>query len=198
MQGHPGTKGEAPEPQGIARVRLDRPLDAVARGAAAFAAGVEVSDHIQHSYALRYVNREKGDYDFRPLVARGTSYPSSESVARVTIKASYDGQTRLGLAIFEMAEQRPGARAATFELIFDSSGAPRIAEVAPADETERSAFWMNEHTPTFMALDAPATQGERCFDLSFRIDANKRLTLTAVDARTGRTTLRDFPVVRLN
>ena len=182
---------------GVERVRLDRPLDAVARGAAAFAAGAEVSDHIQHSYALRYVNREKGDYDFRPLVARGTSYPSADSIARVSIKASYDGQTRLGLAIFEMAELRPGERAATFELIFDPSGAPRISEVAPADETERSAFWMNERTPTFLVLDAPATQGERCFDVVFRIDANKRLTLTAVDVRTGRTTLRDFPVVRL-
>ncbi len=183
---------------GQERVRLDRPLDAVARGAAAFAAGMEVSDHIQHSYALRHVDREKGDYAFRPLVARGTSYPSADTVARVSIKASYDGQTRLGLAIFEMAEQRPAERAATFELIFDPSGAPRIAEVAPVDDTERNAFWMNEHAPTFLALDAPATQGERCFDLSFRIDANKRLILTAVDVRTGRTTLRDFPVVRLN
>jgi hypothetical protein len=57
---------------------------------------------------------------------------------------------------------------------------------------------MNERTPTFLVLDAPAAQGERCFDLSFRIDANRRLTLSAIDARTGRTTLRDFPVVRLN
>jgi hypothetical protein len=69
--------------------------------------------------------------------------------------------------------------------------------VEPLEETERNAFWMNENTPTFLALDAPAKQGERCFDLSFRIDANKRLTLTAVDVGTGRTTLRDFPVVRL-
>ncbi len=183
---------------GPERVRLDRPLDAVARGAAAFAAGAEVSDHIQHSYALRYVNREKGDYDFRQLVARGTPYPTVEPVARVSIKASYDGQTRLGLAIFEMAEQRPGDRAATFELVFDPAGAPRIAEVAPADEVDRNAFWMNERTPTFLTVDAPATQGERCFDLTFRIDANKRLTLSAVDARTGSVTLRDLPVVRLN
>ena len=56
---------------------------------------------------------------------------------------------------------------------------------------------MNERTPTFLVLNAPTTQGERYFDVVFRIDANKRLTLTAVDVRTGRTTLRDFPVVRL-
>jgi hypothetical protein len=96
-----------------------------------------------------------------------------------------------------MAEQRPGERAATFELIFDPSGAPRIAEVAPSDASEREAFWMNERTPTFLALEAPAAQGERCFDVTFRIDANKRLTLTAIDARTGQVTHRDLPVVKL-
>ena len=38
------------------RVMLHRPLDAVARGAAAFVAGVSFYDHIQHDYALRHLN----------------------------------------------------------------------------------------------------------------------------------------------
>lgn len=181
---------------GADRVMLDRPLDAVARGAAAFAAGVDLVDHIQHTYALRYINREKGDYDYRPLAPRGTPYPTPGPVARMTVKASHDGQTRLGLAIFEMGERVP-ARQAAFELVFDPSGAPRITEVGPAEEAERQAFWMNEHSPVFLALDRPAAQGERCFEVSFSVDANKRLTLTATDLRTGRAAYRDFPVVLL-
>ena len=42
------------------RVLLERPLDAVARGAAAFAAGVDFYDHIQHDYAIRCVSRRQG------------------------------------------------------------------------------------------------------------------------------------------
>ena len=39
------------------KVSYNRPLDAVARGAAAFVAGVDFYDHIQHDYAIRYVNQ---------------------------------------------------------------------------------------------------------------------------------------------
>lgn len=44
---------------GRERVMLHRPLDAVARGAAAFVAGVDFYDHIQHDYAIRYFDPKK-------------------------------------------------------------------------------------------------------------------------------------------
>ena len=66
---------------GRERVKFNRPLDAVARGAAAFVAGVDFFDHIQHDYAIRYVNPEKGKYDYRTIVERGTAYPTHEPVA---------------------------------------------------------------------------------------------------------------------
>src|SRR5207302_3868676 len=79
------------------RVMLNRPLDAVARGAAAFVAGVDFHDHIQHDYAVRFVDPKKNDYDYRPIISRGTPYPTREPLARMTVKASHDGQTELGL-----------------------------------------------------------------------------------------------------
>src|SRR5215475_14817117 len=82
-------------------VRWNRPLDAVARGAAALVAGVDFYDHIQHDYAIRYVNPQKGDYDYRVIVQHATPYPTLEPVARLTIKATYDGQTQLGIAVFD-------------------------------------------------------------------------------------------------
>src|SRR5207248_8911638 len=72
---------------GRERVMLERPLDAVARGAAAFVAGVDFFDHIQHSYAIRFLNRDKGGYDFRTIVPRGTPYPTLEPLARLSVKA---------------------------------------------------------------------------------------------------------------
>jgi molecular chaperone DnaK (HSP70) len=181
---------------GRERVRLERPLDAVARGAAAFVAGVSFYDHIQHDYALRFVHPQTGWYDYRPLVKRGTPYPTDVALARLTVKASHDGQTHLGLAICELGEPRmhtPGA----LELVFDPGGAARVVPVSADDTERRTHFWINEKSPTFLVADPPARQGEARFEVEFGIDGNKRLLITARDLRTGRLTHRDFPVVKL-
>jgi molecular chaperone DnaK (HSP70) len=184
---------------GREQVMLNRPLDAVARGAAAFVAGVDFYDHIQHDYAIRHLNREKGGYDYRVVVQRGTPYPTLEPLARLTVKAAYTGQTQLGLAIFEMSEPRnsSGSDQPAIELVFDPSGAARMVEVRPDEIESRSHFWMNEHQPTFLVADPPATQGEARFRVEFNIDGNKRLLLTATDIETGRVTYRNYPVVKL-
>ncbi len=182
---------------GRERVLLNRPLDAVARGAAAFVAGVDFYDHIQHDYAVRYVDPEKGDYGYRILVKHGTPYPTKAPVARLTVKASHDGQTQLGLAVFELGEGLRLGRRQPVELVFDPSGAARVVQVTPDEEERRSHFWVNENSPTFLPADPPARQGEPRFEVEFGIDGNKRLLLTARDLKTGRLTHRDYPVVKL-
>ncbi len=182
---------------GRERVRLRRPLDAVARGAAAFVAGIDFYDHIQHDYAFRYVNPAKGDYEYRPIVRRGTSYPTTEPVARITVKASHDGQTHLGIAIFELGEhQRPGG-GPPVELVFDPQGAARVRQVSPEEEDRQYYFWINENNPTFLLAEPSAVKGEPRFEVEFGIDANKRLLLTARDLKTKRLTYRNHPVVQL-
>jgi len=182
---------------GQERVMLNRPLDAVARGAAAFIAGVDFYDYIQHDYAIRYVNPQKGDYDYWIIVQRGTHYPTQEAVARFTVKASYDGQTRLGIAIFEVGERRPSSSGQPVELVFDPAGAARIRQLTPDEEDRRTYFWMNENSPTFLVASPPARQGESRFQVEFGIDGNKRLLINARDLKTGQTTHRDYPVVKL-
>jgi molecular chaperone DnaK (HSP70) len=181
---------------GRERVFTNRPLDAVARGAAAFVTGVDFYDHIQHDYAIRYVDPAKGDYDYKTIVRRGTTYPTPQPVARLALKASHDQQAHLGIAIFEMSEQRPAANGG-LELVFDSSGAARLTQAAPHELEQRSRFWMNEHNPTFLLADPPAKQGEPRFEVEFRVDANKRLILTARDLQTTGVVLQDCPVVKL-
>ena len=181
---------------GKERVMYNRPLDAVARGAAAFVAGVDFYDHIQHDYAIRFVDTQKGQYDYRPIVNRGTAYPSAEPIARLTVKASHQGQRQLGIAIFEMSEDHNRGETAV-ELVFDPSGAARITQVTPHDLETRRLFWMNEQSPTFLVTQKPAAQSEPCFDVEFNIDYNKRLTITARDRHSGQLVLQDHPVVRL-
>src|SRR5262249_1065936 len=182
---------------GRERVMLRRPLDAVARGAAAFVAGVDFYDHIQHDYAVRYVDPRKGDYDYRPIVRRGTPYPTPEPVARMTVKASYHGQTQLGIAIFELGERHQAHQARPLELVFDPHGAARVRPLTPEEEDRQYYFWINENRPTFLNADPPAVAGEPRFEVAFGIDGNKRLLITARDLKTKRMTLRDHPVVKL-
>ena len=160
-------------------------------------AGVDFYDHIQHDYAIRYVNRQKGCYDYQRVVERGTPYPTTEPVVRLTVKAAYDGQERLGIALFEIGEQRQRGGGQAVELVFDPSGAARISPVTPDDEDRRTYFWMNEGNPTFLTAEPPAKQGEPRFEVSFSIDGNKRLLITARDVQTGKTIYQDYPVVKL-
>jgi len=183
---------------GRERVRLRRPLDAVARGAAAFVAGVDFQDHIQHDYAIRYVNARTNEYEYRPLVLRGTPYPTREPVARLTIKASHDGQSQLGLAVFELRQPGLPGQNDQVELVFDLSGAARITRLTSDEAQERTRFWINERNPTFLHADPPARQGEARFEVEFGIDGNKRLLVTARDVQTKRLIYREHPVVQLS
>jgi molecular chaperone DnaK (HSP70) len=179
------------------RVLLNRPLDAVARGAAAFVAGVDFFDHIQHDYAIRYVDPRRNDYDYRILLHKGTPYPTTEPLAHLTIKASHSGQSELGIAIFELGEHFKQRTAAPVELVFDPEGAARIRPVDPDEEGRRYYFWVNEHCPTFLHADPPAEKGEPRFEVEFHIDGNKRLLITARDLRTKKVIHRNHPVIRL-
>jgi molecular chaperone DnaK (HSP70) len=181
---------------GQERVRLNRPLDAVARGAAAFVAGVDFYDHIQHDYAIRYLDRQKGDYSYQTIVQQGTPYPTGEPVARLKVKAAYEGQTHLGLAIFELGEPQQKSRPGV-ELVFDPSGAARVIPVSADEDERRTHFWMNEGNPTFLTVEAPAQPGEPCYEVEFSIDQNKRLLISARNLKTGQTTHRNYPVVKL-
>jgi molecular chaperone DnaK len=177
------------------RVLLDRPLDAVARGAAAFISGIDFYDHIQHDYAIRFFNRQTQKYDYKTLVPRGTPYPTTGAIANLTIKATHEGQERLGMALFEVSEAR--RRSNSVELVFDPSGAARMVDVSPDEEERRTYFWLNEDSPTFLQTKTPSKSGDPCFRVEFSIDDNKRLLMTTRDLKTLQITHKDYPVVKL-
>lgn len=179
------------------RVMFHRPLDAVALGAAAFVSGIAFYDHIQHDYALRYYNREKGEHDYFAIVQAGTEYPSNGPIRTVTVSGSYDEQEFLGLEIYEIGRKevvREG-KGAALDLVFDPSGAARFQKRQEADIT--STFWVNEKNPTFIHAYPKAKRGDKRFPVQFSIDGNKRLCVTVRDVRTGRMLLQDHPVVKL-
>ncbi|XVQ14408.1 Hsp70 family protein [Spirillospora sp. CA-255316] len=177
-------------------VHLDRPLEAVAAGAAGIAGGRELHDHIQHDYVIRHIDQETGAYGFEPLVESGTPYPTPEPVRSLGIRAVRDGQRRLGLAIYELAHATH-RDAADLEIVFDAAGGARAVPVTPQRTQERAMVWLNEDTPTFLEADPPAAAGADRFRLDFRVDPQKRLTVSAFDLVRRVWVLEGHPVVRL-
>lgn len=177
-------------------VFAQRPLDAVARGAALYAAGTDLIDHIQHDYAVRYLSQDHSRYEYRIIVPQGTTFPSPEAVSRLAIKASHPGQRHLGLAIFELSRQ-VSAPENRLELVFDLSGAARLVPLTAAQQENRTHFWMNEANPTFLPADPPAEKGETIYEVEFQIDRNKRLLLTARDSRSQELVFLRHPVITL-
>jgi molecular chaperone DnaK (HSP70) len=179
-------------------VHLDRPLEAVAAGAAGIAGGRELHDHIQHDYAIRHVNPATGGYEFETLVRAGTAYPTAEPVKSLTITATRDQQRRLGLAVYELAHATYRDASADIEIIFDASGGARAVPVGAQQRQEQAMLWLNEGSPSFLVADPPAAAGADRFRLDFRIDAGKRLTVSAFDLERKIWVLDRQPVVRLS
>jgi molecular chaperone DnaK (HSP70) len=182
---------------GSERVRVSRPLDAVASGASAFVAGVAFHDYIQHDYAIRYVNPKTEGYEYRSIVKRGTRYPTNGYIAGMKIKASFDGQLRMGIPIFEIGGSTGISGEQRVEVYFDETGSARIMTTTEKEFSRKNFFWINEGNPTFLRADPPGVKGEPRFNVSFSIDENRRLLITAVDLKSNDTLLHDYPVVKL-
>jgi len=179
------------------RVIVRHPLDAVARGASVFVAGMAFKDYIQHDYAIRYVNPKTGGYEYRSIVRRGLRYPTTDPVAVMTIKPSYDGQGELGVPIFEISGSAGVSGEKRLEMSFDSDGIPRIETITEAEFSRRHFFWINENNPTFLRADPPGVKGEPRFRLEFNVDANRRLLINAHDLKNSMVVFRDYPVAKL-
>ncbi|MBX9686000.1 MAG: Hsp70 family protein [Candidatus Obscuribacterales bacterium] len=181
---------------GKERVKMERPLDAVARGAAAFANGESLADYLQHDYAIRYKNSSTDLYEYRCLVKRGSPSPSDGAVARVLVKAVFDGQNEFMMQVFELAQSSAlNGKSPTLELAFDEAGHVKLNPLDQAELESRNRFWINERSPTLLKADPPATKGEDRFEVSFSLDQNRRLLISSKDLRTGRMVHQDSALV---
>lgn len=183
------------------RVRCERPFDAVAVGAAAYVAGAGFDDRIRHAYALRPFDRAAGQYVFQTIVRAGTPYPcdimrpdDSKKPLVLTIKASHEQQTKLGLQVYEVAERTSVAcGGGGLDLVFDQNGAARYAQREDeADVTHREIG-----SATFILCQPPAKLGDPRFLATFAIDDQRHLCVTVQDTQTGKTLCRKQPMVKL-
>lgn len=172
------------------------PLGAVARGAAVIAGGMHIYDFVQHSYAIRYNDPSTGAYAFRTIIEKGTKYPEIQVTPLMKLKAAFEGQQRFGIAIYELRESSVQPLSQN-EVFFDTDGSVHVLPLTEEEIHSEHRFWMNEHNPLFLSAESSVQKGEPCFSVSFGIDPNKMLTITAVDLQNDKTVLTDYPVLRL-
>lgn len=181
---------------GSEKVKLDRPLDAIARGGAAFSAEDGLSDFLHHSYAVKYGNNGCNEDGYSALVKRGTFYPS-EVLPKLTLKAVFDGQDEFKMQIYQLSETKSTGNS-ILELIFDENGLVRLKGIDSAELAQRRIFCINEGKPALLKAEAPAAEGEERFELAFSIDANGRLLMTSKDLKRQRIIQKDFPLIKLS
>jgi molecular chaperone DnaK len=181
---------------GEAVVYANHPLDAVAGGAARYAAPVAAQDRITRSYALRYWDAAAQEHHYRFLVHSGTRYPSAGQVARIVISAAYDGQTLLGIPLYEIGGTAGGS-VPQIELVSDTGGGVRLTGPAQDADTPGQVVHANERSPTLLPATPPARKGEPRFECTFTIDPERNLCLSARDLVTGTLVKVNTPVHRL-
>lgn len=177
------------------RVRAWQPFEAVAYGAAAFAAGkYDNSDIIVHDYAILTHDRASGDPEHVPIIRRGTRFP--------TARDAWRGQLVPTCAL--------GVPEDKFKLVICEIGAP--------DEDERHFGWdtmgrvhklkggverlvvpLNATNPVLGLLQPAhkASDHRARLDVMFGVDENRWLTATVIDLHTKKTLIDHQPVVRL-
>jgi molecular chaperone DnaK (HSP70) len=171
------------------KVEYDHPFDGVVRGACR---GV-VAPVLQHDYSIESYNTERRQFEFKPLFKIGTEFPTAPDVVRYWSNGSIDGQTRVGLLIYEVSRMK---RRAVEEALVDAEG--RIQTAARVN-TDYEHICLNPDNPTFIAADPPINRArdKQRFLCTFSIDGHRRLLVTATDNLTGKPVLVKHPVVRL-
>jgi molecular chaperone DnaK (HSP70) len=171
------------------KVEFDHPFDCVVRGACR---GI-VAPVLQHDYAIESYYREQQRFEFKPLFKIGTEFPTPPDTVRFWCNGSTDGQTRVGLLIYEVSRMK---RRNLDQSMVDEAG--RIHQAARVT-TDYEHICLNPDNPTFVAVD-PAILRERDKQrilCTFEVDGNRRLLVTATDTLTGKPLLVKHPVVRL-
>lgn len=171
------------------RVDMQSPFDAVARGACR---GLVVP-LLQHDYVIRTYNRQKQEYEFTPLFKAGTEFPTPRDVRRLWARGTHDGMVKIGVEIYELSQMQRRRLDVAF---VDAEGA--LVDHAHV-KTDAAYIFLNRDNPTFITADPPINlaRDQQRFICSFWVDGQRRLLISVLDNLTGKTILKDHPVVRL-
>ncbi|HMV65678.1 MAG TPA: hypothetical protein PKA64_02415, partial [Myxococcota bacterium] len=177
------------------RVRAFRPFEAVALGAAAYAAGGSLEgDHIVHDYALQLAHATTGEPEYLTVIPRGTPFPTAPAHWRQQLRPTCAlgvPETFFKLIICEVGQARDDERL----LAWDQRGELRV--LRPGDRA--TVVPLNADHPALGVIDPPHQPNDPTprLDVALGVNADRWLIATVRDTRTQRVLLREQPLVRL-
>ncbi len=172
-----------------AKIRCDKPFEAIAQGALQLSQGIEIKDFLYHSYGIRYWNRRENCHSWHSLIKSGQSYPMSEPVELV-LGASLENQPSIELIIGELGAETGGT-----EIYFDGD---RLITRQLAGQTSVQPLNDKEGARSIAQLTPPGYPGSDRIKIFFRVDEQRFLRITVEDLLTNQTLLEDKPVVQLS
>ncbi|MEG4215530.1 Hsp70 family protein [Microcoleus sp. Pol14C6] len=172
-----------------AKIRCDKPFEAIAQGALQLSQGLEIKDFLYHSYGIRYWNRRDNCHSWHSLIKSGQSYPMSEPVELV-LGASLENQPSIELIIGELGAENGGT-----EIYFDGD---RLITRQLAGQTSVQPLNDKEGARSIAQLTPPGYPGSDRIKIFFRVDEQRFLRITVEDLLTNANLLEDKPVVQLS
>lgn len=195
----PGVYARMEERFGRDRVRAWQPFEAVAYGAAAFAAGaLTQSDLIVHDYAFITYDPRTNDPRHTLIVPRGTRVPTAMDLWKrqlVPTCALGEPERLFKLVIAEIGEAEPDER----RFAWDEGGALKKLGGQGEAAVERVVVPLNADNPTLGELDPPHQPGDKRprLEIAFGVNAERWLVATVRDLHSDKLLMHEKPVVRL-
>jgi molecular chaperone DnaK (HSP70) len=157
------------------RVKFGKPFEAVCHGALSLGLIQQISDYLQHSYAIRLWDLELRNYTYFPLFNKGLSYPCQREES-LFLQVANDGQTEVKLDIGELAEISQA------EVIYDQNGQMSSSYL---QNTVVYRSLESDHQKVCIAhLDPPGTVGIDRLKVDFQVDESRILLVTVQDLFT--------------
>ncbi|MEG3897762.1 MULTISPECIES: Hsp70 family protein [unclassified Microcoleus] len=172
-----------------AKIRCDKPFEAIAQGALQLSQGIQIKDFLYHSYGIRYWNRRENCHSWHSLVKSGQSYPMSEPIELV-LGASLENQPSIELIIGELGAETGGT-----EIYFDGD---RLITRQLAGQTSVQPLNDKDGARSIAQLTPRGYPGSDRVKILFRVDEQRFLRITVEDLLTNETLLEDKPVVQLS
>jgi molecular chaperone DnaK len=194
----PGVYPLLEERFGRRRMRAWQPFEAVAHGAACFAADrFHQHDFIVHDYAFLTHDPGSGAPQYTVIVPSGTRFPTAADVWKRQVVPTCplgEPETLFKLLICEIARHDGQARS----FVWDANG--RLHKLGGEQpDSGQVIVPLNESSPTLGYLDPPHEPGDRRprLEIAFGVNDERWLVATVVDLRTRKELLDREPVVRL-
>lgn len=173
-----------------AKIKCDRPFEAIAAGALQLERGFELRDFLYHSYGVRYWNRRLNCHSWHPIIKTGQPYPMTNPV-ELTLGASLENQPSIELIIGEL-----GADTASTEVYFE--GDRLVTRSLKTGETAVKPLNDRDGARTIARLNPPGQPGNDRIKIEFRVDEKRFLRISVEDLLAQETLLDNQVVVELS